>query len=66
MPQLSLMGTVMGPSTKGTSHLRRTGGYSAVIVSFKEDMKSTLSKKQFLSNKENKQNFINMLGVKLE
>ena len=37
-----------------------------VTVSFKEDMKLTLSKKQFLSNKENKQHFINMLGVKLE
>ena len=29
-------------------------------------MKSTLNIKRFLSNKENKQHFINMLGVKLE
>ena len=65
MPQLSLMGTVM-ELLQRIHLICEELVVSGVTVSFKEDMKSTLSKKQFLSNKENKQHVINMLGVKLE
>ena len=45
-----------GPSTKDTTHLRRTGGCTSTPVKFTEDMTLTLKKGQFLKIKRtNKQ-----------
>ena len=55
-----------GPSTKDSSHLRRKKSYGSNSVLFTRDMACTLRKEDFLSNKENKQRFIHLLGEALE
>ena len=54
------------PSTKYTTHQRRTGGKVGIEVTFTGDMKLTMSKEVFLSNVANKQNFIDMLSQYLQ
>ena len=54
------------PSTKYTTHQRRTGGKVGIEVTFTGDMKLTMSKDVFLSNIANKQNFIDMLSHYLQ
>ena len=41
-------GYEVGPSTKDTAHLRRTGGCTSIPVKFTEDMTLTLKKGLFL------------------
>lgn len=53
-----------GPSTKDNTHQRRTGAYGPT-VNFDGAMVAKLKKGDFLSNKENKQKFINPLGEQL-
>ena len=53
-----------GPSTKGCTHQRRAPT-SAPPVAFDSGMLISLKKKDFLSNQENKQRFINLLAEKL-
>ena len=50
------------PSTKYTTHQRRTGGKVGIEVTFTGDVKLTMSKDVFLSNVANKLNFIDMLS----
>ena len=52
-------------STKDMTHQRRMKGLASTTVTFTEAMPLTMKKAQFLSNKENKQRFINMLSEKL-
>ena len=52
--------------TKEMVHLRRAKGQAGVTVTFTEDMKLTMKKVNFLANRINKQQFINMLGSYLE
>ena len=54
------------PSTKYTTHQRRTGGKFGIEVTFTGDVKLTMSKDVFLSNVANKQNFIDMLSHYLQ
>ena len=53
-------------STKDMTHQRRTGGKTATIVTFTDEMKLTMKKDHFLSNSSNKQCFINMLSSYLQ
>ena len=59
-------GYTCGPSTKDNSHLRRKKSSGSNTVLFTRDMACTLHKEDFLSNKENKQRFIYLLGEALE
>ena len=54
-----------GPSTKDGTHQRRTGTHGPT-VNVDGVMLAKLKKQDFLSNKENKQKFINLLSGKLE
>ena len=54
-----------GPSTKDGTHQRRTGTHGPT-VNVDGAMLAKLKKEDFLSNKENKQKFINLLSGKLE
>lgn len=51
-----------GPSTKDVTHIRRNEGRSSPNVLFSTDMKLTMKKDMFLSNKTNKQRFLTMLS----
>ncbi len=55
-----------GPSTKDETHQRRNGTEMGVDVEFTPDMVLHMKKKPFLANLRNKQNFINMIGSKME
>ncbi|KAK3713979.1 hypothetical protein QZH41_005649 [Actinostola sp. cb2023] len=54
-----------GPSTKDCTHQRRTSACGPMVV-FDPDMVITLKKDEFLSNKANKQRFINLLADRLK
>ena len=54
------------PSTKAYAHLRRSKAVTGAKVHFTEDMTCNIKKDLFLSNKSNKQNFINLLGIKFK
>ena len=54
------------PSTKYTTHQRRTGGKVGTEDTFTGDMKLTMSKDVFLSNVADKHNFIDMLSHYLQ
>ena len=54
-----------GPSTKVFTHERRAGVYGPTVT-FEKDMVAKLKKDEFLSNKANKQRFINHLGDRLQ
>ncbi|XP_069112197.1 uncharacterized protein [Argopecten irradians] len=51
-------------STKATTHYRRSKGVVGQRVHFTEDMPCRIKKESFLSNEENKQAFLNLLGAK--
>ena len=51
-----------GPSTKDTAHRRRKGGMSAPTIIFDENTTLSTRKELFLSNDDNKHNFIVLLG----
>lgn len=55
-----------GPTPKDGMQARHTATKSAVPVQFNEGMSLQMKKHEFLSNKENKQCFINLLGKHLE
>ena len=54
------------PSTKDHAHIRRSKGVKGAKVHFTEDMPCSSKKEHFLSNTTNKQNFIYLLGTKLQ
>ena len=54
------------PTTKDITHLRRSKGMKGSKVNLKEDMPCHSSKELFLSNRNNKHNFISSLGLKLK
>ena len=53
-------------TTKDGAHERRTGGRACPTVDFTRDMVMGSKKEDFVSNKDNKQRFIRMLGQSLE
>ena len=53
-------------STTDGAHERRTGGRRGPTVDFTRDMVTKFKKEDFLSNKDNKQRFIRMLGQSLD
>ena len=55
-----------GLSTKDGAHERRTSRSADPTVDFTRDMVMTSKKGDLLSNKDNKQQFIRMLGHSLE
>ena len=55
-----------GPSTKDVMHERRSKSNISVAVHFTSDMTCSMKKDEFLSNKVNKQRFINLLSEMLE
>lgn len=55
-----------GASTKDCTHARRTSRCMGASVNFTSNMPLQMKKEDFLSNKENKQRFVNMLGDCLE
>ena len=55
-------GYLNGPTTKDCTHLRQTHGKGSAKVKFSVNTPCKTKKEHFLSNCENKQNFINMLG----
>lgn len=65
-PTVIFDGYVDGPSTKDPTQHRRTGSHVAPTVQFSGSMLLTGKKEDFLSNKENKQRFINLLSQHLE
>ena len=52
-------------SIKDTTHLRRAKGQTSLKISFTKEMKLSITKDKFLSNKDNKQRFITLLGHEL-
>jgi len=50
------------PSTKDCAHTRRSGGTIGVTVQFTSSMAFQTRKEEFLSNKQNKQRFIDLLS----
>lgn len=54
-----------GPSTKDVTHIRRAKGKCSPEVVFKPEMSLQARKDVFLSNKKNKQRFINLLSEAL-
>ena len=53
-------------SIKDMTHIRRCKGKQSQTVTFTREMKLTVTKDMFLSNKRNKQRFIHMLGEDLK
>ena len=49
-----------------SSDLKRSKGVTGAKVNFTEDMAYNSKKQLFLSNKSNKQNFVNLLGINLQ
>jgi len=65
-PVIVFDGYQSGPTPKDGTHRRRIGTKQAQGVQFHENMPLQMKKDEFLSNKENKQRFINLLGKHLE
>src|SRR6267154_730197 len=59
-------GYLDGPSIKDATHIRRNGGKSTPSVLLSVNMKLTIKKDEFLSNKMNKQHFLHMLSDNFE
>ena len=55
-----------GPSTKDTTHMRRSEKCSQHLILFAENTKFTVSKEDFLSNLSNKDQFLHLMGEKLK
>ena len=65
-PIIVFDGYKCGPTTKDIAHLRRTAGAFSTDSNFSKSMVPSEKKEHFLSNKKNKQKFIDMLGTALE
>ena len=65
-PTIVFDGYEAGPSTKDTTHLRRSGGVVGAKVNFDGSTPVTSKKEQFLAQANNKQRFVDMLSQKLE
>ena len=62
-PHIIFDGYNIGPSTKEDStHTRRTKGKAGMKICFKENLPFRSKKDTFLTNADNKQNFIKLLG----
>ena len=66
LPYIVFDGYSNGPTTKDTTHERRTKGVVGTRVIFDEQTTFKSKKDQFLSNQENKQDFINLLGLHMK
>lgn len=55
-----------GPSTKDSTHQRRSKGHMEPTINFADDMICKSQKDHFLANKANKQKMINLIGEKLK
>ena len=55
-----------GASTKDMTHRRKTRGKKGPTVSVKKEMRLSISKESFLSDLQNKQHFVELLGQHLE
>ena len=55
-----------GASTKDMTHRRRTRGKKGPTVSVNKEMRLSVSKESFLSDLQNKQHFVELLGQHLE
>ena len=64
-PVIVFDGYESGPSTKDSTHLRRTKNIVGARVNFVGSMPLTMKKEHFLANKENKQQFISVLSDRL-
>ena len=53
------------PSTKDTTHVRRTKGKQGIAVHFTGEMRLNMKKPDFLTNLDNKQRFLEMLAIKM-
>ena len=58
-------GNLESPSTKDVTHMRRNKGQRSTDIIFTESMPCKVKKELFLSNKRNKQRFINLLSAKM-
>ena len=56
-------GYPMLPTTKDTTHVRRSKGKKGKVIKFSLTLKLSMDKDKFLSNKENKQPFIECLNI---
>jgi len=65
-PTVVFDGYLSGPTTKDAAHLRRSVGAVGPSVHFDEHMMLTSRKDHFLSNPNNKQSFVFLLGRVLE
>ena len=65
-PTIVFDGYEAGPSTKDTTHLRRSGGVVGAKVNFNGSTPVASKKEQFLAHANNKQRFVDMLSQKLE
>ena len=54
-------GYPIGPTTKDTTHLRRSKNKRGKLVKFSLSMKLSMDKEKFLANKQNKQEFLRFL-----
>ena len=53
------------PSTKDTTHVRRTKGKQGIAVHFTGEVRLNMKKTDFLTNLDNKQRFLEMLVIKM-
>ena len=53
------------PSTKDTTHVRRTKGKQSIAVLFTGEMRLNMKKTDFLTNLDNKQRFLEMLIIEM-
>ena len=65
-PMVVFDGYLQGPSTKDATQQRITRGNVGTTILFESSMRFNSRKDDFLSNNENKQRFINLLGNHLE
>lgn len=65
-PTIVFDGYEAGPSTKDTTHLRRSGGVVGAKVNFDGSTPVASKKEHFLAHANNKQRFVDMLSQKLE
>ena len=53
------------PSRKDTTHVRRTKGKQGIAVHFTGKMRLNMKKTDFLTSPDNKQQFLEMLGIEM-
>jgi len=65
-PTIVFDGYEPGPSTKDTTHLRRSGGVVGAKVNFDSSTPVASKKEHFMAHANNKQRFVDMLSQKLK